>query len=148
MADPAPVLSGLNLVVSDMDATVAFYRLLGLDIPESVVWRSDSGAHHVDLTLGNGFGLDFDSPQLAKSYNAGYRDVQGGGRCVIGFSFDTRDAVDARYAKLIEAGYLGLQPPYDAFWGARYAIVEDPDGNHVGMMSPIDPSRRTGAPSI
>ena len=34
------------------------------------------------------------------------------------------------------------QEPYDAFWGARYAIVEDPDGNAVGLMSPIDPDRQ------
>jgi len=39
------------------------------------------------------------------------------------------------------------QAPYDAFWGARYAIVEDPDGNAVGLMSPIDPDRRTAPPS-
>ncbi len=65
MADGMPVLSGLNLIVRDMDATLAFYRQLGLDIPDSAVWRTDSGAHHVDLSLPNGFGLDFDSKPLA-----------------------------------------------------------------------------------
>jgi hypothetical protein len=35
---------------------------------------------------------------------------------------------------------------FDAFWGARYAIVADPDGNDVGLMSPIDESRRTWPP--
>jgi hypothetical protein len=40
----------------------------------------------------------------------------------------------------------GRQPPFDAFWGARYAIVADPDGNDVGLMSPIDESRRTWPP--
>ena len=43
------------------------------------------------------------------------------------------------------AGYRGQQPPYDAFWGARYAVVEDPDGNAVGIMSPSDPDRRSMA---
>jgi uncharacterized glyoxalase superfamily protein PhnB len=43
-------------------------------------------------------------------------------------------------------GYLGRQPPFDAFWGARYAIVADPDGNDVGLMSPVDESRRTWPP--
>ncbi len=148
MADAAPVLSGLNLIVRDMDATLAFYRQLGLDIPDSAVWRTDSGAHHVVLSLPNGFGLDFDSVPLAKSYNAGYKEAQGGSRSVIGFSVDSRDAVDARYARLTGAGHTGLQPPHDAFWGARYAIVEDPDGNHVGLMSPIDPARRTGSPTV
>jgi hypothetical protein len=55
----------------------------------------------------------------------------------------TRQAVDDRYAELTSAGYRGRQPPFDAFWGARYAIVADPDGNDVGLMSPAEDSRRT-----
>jgi hypothetical protein len=43
---------------------------------------------------------------------------------------------------LTAAGYAGPQPPYDAFWGARYAIVQDPDDNDVGLMSPIDPNAK------
>jgi uncharacterized glyoxalase superfamily protein PhnB len=66
---------------------------------------------------------------------------------VLGFTFPTREAVDERYASLTAAGYGGRQPPFDAFWGARYAIVADPDGNDVGLMSPIDESRRTSAPA-
>ncbi len=58
----------------------------------------------------------------------------------------SREAVDERYAELTSAGYAGRQPPFDAFWGARYAIVADPDGNDVGLMSPIEESRRTWPP--
>ena len=50
------------------------------------------------------------------------------------------------YADLTGAGYAGQQPPYDAFWGARYAVVEDPDGNPVGLMSPLDPAYRSAPP--
>ncbi len=67
-------------------------------------------------------GLDLDSEQLAKSYNAGC-SPDGASRSVIGFSLPTREAVDERYTELTGAGYTGLQPPYDTFWGARYAIV-------------------------
>jgi uncharacterized glyoxalase superfamily protein PhnB len=34
-----------------------------------------------------------------------------------------------------------------AFWGARYAIIEDPNGIPVGVMSPIEPGRKTSPPS-
>lgn len=146
MTKATPVLSGLNLVVRDVDAAVAFYRSLGLEIPESTIWRTESGAHHVDVAPPSGLGLDLDSQQLAKSYNAGWSPT--GPRSVIGFSFPTRQDVDERYAELTGAGYVGLQPPYDAFWGARYAIVEDPDGNHVGLMSPVDPARRSRPPAV
>ena len=96
-----------------------------------------------------GFTLEFDSPALAKHYNAGWHAAAGGGtRSVIGFSVSSREAVDERYAQLIAAGYNGRQPPYDTFWGARYAVIEDPDGNHVGIMSPLDPARRSASPAM
>lgn len=145
MTKSKPVLNGLNLVVRDMEATLAFYRKLGVEIPDSVVWRTESGAHHVDVPTPDGIGLDFDSVQLAKSYNAGWEAMSGS---IIGFSLPSREEVDERYREMTEAGYTGLQPPYDALWGARYAVVEDPDGNHVGLMSPLDPTRRGAPPSI
>jgi catechol 2,3-dioxygenase-like lactoylglutathione lyase family enzyme len=146
MTDAPLVLDQLNLVVRDMEATLAFYRRLGLHIPDSAVWRTASGAHHVEVAMPNGVQLDFDSVALAKRYNAGWREPAGGSRSVIGFALPSRDAVDARYAELTGAGHTGRQPPYDAFWGARYAVVADPDGNDVGLMSPIDESRRFWPP--
>jgi predicted enzyme related to lactoylglutathione lyase len=41
-----------------------------------------------------------------------------------------------------------VSPPWDAFWGSRYAIVADPDGNHVGIMSPSEPKRRYQGPEL
>jgi uncharacterized glyoxalase superfamily protein PhnB len=62
---------------------------------------------------------------------------------VPGFKVDGRERVDEIYADLAAAGYRGQQPPYDAFRGARYAVIEDPGGNAVGIMSPVDPDRRS-----
>lgn len=59
----------------------------------------------------------------------------------------TRDEVDALYADLVKHGGAGRQPPYDAFWGSRFAIVDDPDGHPVGLLSPVDPARRFWPPS-
>ncbi len=139
----------IDLVTADMDATVAFYRALGITIPETAIWKTESGRHHVDLTMPGGMTIHFDSPALAKVYNKGYRKPTGtGSRVVIGFRVATRDDVDRTHRKLTELGHKSPQPPYDAFWGARYAIVEDPDGNHVGIMSPLDPARRGGPPAV
>ena len=149
MSDVMPALNQLDIVARDVDAAVAFYRLLGLDIPEIAVWRTPTGAHHVDLHLPNGLTFHIDSPALAKVYNAGWRPQRGeGSQCVVGFSLPTRAAVDECHARMTAAGHPSVQPPYDTFWGARYAIVQDPDGNHVGIMSPSDPARRRGPPSI
>jgi uncharacterized glyoxalase superfamily protein PhnB len=65
---------------------------------------------------------------------------------VLGFRVDTREAVDDVVATLEGSGAAVQQRPYDAFWGARYAVVSDPAGNAVGIMSPVDPERRGEPP--
>lgn len=97
--------------------------------------------------VGGSAGLSFESQALAAEYNAGYRDAPGA-RTVITFRVETRQAVDETYARLARQGARGLQEPHDAFWGARYAIVEDPDGRQVGLMNPSDPARRTPPPAL
>ncbi|HET6914563.1 MAG TPA: VOC family protein [Acidimicrobiales bacterium] len=130
-----PVLDQINLVVADMEATVAFYRRLGLDIPDT---DPAFQAHHRSARFPGGIDFDIDSVEFARHWDEGWRSGAG----VIGFKLASREQVDAVYADLTSAGYVGQQEPYDAFWGARYAIVEDPDGNPVGLMSPLDPARR------
>ncbi len=132
-----------------MDATIAFYRALGVAIPETAIWRTPSGPHHVDIDLPGGMTIHFDSAALAKAYNRGWREPTGtGSRVVIGFRVASREDVDRTHAHLTNLGHRSSQPPYDAFWGARYAIVEDPDGNHVGIMSPSDPAQRSAPPAL
>lgn len=144
MADVRPVLNQLNLVASDFEASVRFYRTLGVEIPDRPA--TPDGVRHAETTMANGFVLEFDNLTLARMYNAAWRGKEGGSRALIGFSVPSREAVDERYAALTAAGYEGRQPPYDTFWGARYAVVADPDGNDVGIMSPLDDSRRSWPP--
>jgi uncharacterized glyoxalase superfamily protein PhnB len=101
---------------------------------------------HVQLRMAGGFSLELDTAGSARLWHAGWRADPASARVVIGFSLPTREAVDERYAELTSAGYAGRQPPFDAFSGARYGIVADPDGNDVGLMSPIEESRRAWPP--
>lgn len=144
-----PDLNQIDLVVRDMDAAIAFYRALGVDIPEAAIWRTATGAHHVDLTMPGGLIVHFDSAALAQVYDRGWREPSGTGtRNVLSFKVSSREEVDRIHDRLTGLGHPSAQPPYDAFWGSRYAIVEDPDGNHIGLMSASDPSRRTAPPEI
>jgi len=65
---------------------------------------------------------------------------------VLGFKVGSRQEVDELVAELAVDGVPVQQDPFDAFWGARYAVVSDPDGNGVGIMSPVDAARRSEAP--
>jgi catechol 2,3-dioxygenase-like lactoylglutathione lyase family enzyme len=134
-----PVIDQFNLVVGDMEASVAFYRLVGFEIPEGdETWD----AHHRSASAG-GLDLDLDSTQFAAQWNPGWR----GGMGVLGVKVASREAVDERHDVLTKAGHRSQLAPMDAFWGARYAIVEDPDGNPVGIMSPADPAYRSEPPA-
>jgi len=143
MSEPDVRVDQLNLVVDDMETTLAFYRRLGLTIDSPGEWPAGSGALHAEVGTPDGFRLEFDNVAMARIWHAGWRDQPGpGGRAVVGVALPSRDAVDAQYQEWTAAGCPGRQPPYDAFWGARYAVVEDPEGRHVGLMSPIDADRR------
>ena len=86
--------------------------------------------------------VDLDSKTLRGDVERGW---PGGSGAVLGFKVDSRAEVDALVAALAAAGAAVQQEPYDAFWGARYAVVSDPDGNGVGIMSPVDPALRRDA---
>ncbi len=138
MANPEPVFNQVNLVVRDMDATVDFYRRLGVNVaPTTPDWDQ----HHRNIDVEGGLHFDLDSVAFARRWDEGWPADRTG--AVLGFHFESADAVDETYAAITSAGFAGQQPPYDAFFGARYAVVTDPDGNAVGLMGPRDRSRAT-----
>ena len=142
MSESAPDLHMLNVIVRDMTASLDFYRRLGVAPPDG----AEAAGGHLQLRMPGGFSLELDTAESARLWHAGWRADPASAGVVIGFSLPTREAVDERYAELTAAGYVGRQPPFDAFWGARYAIVADPEGNDVGLMSPQDESRRAWPP--
>ncbi len=145
MPNGKPVLDQINIVTGDFRRSLEFYRRLGVSFPE----RSDDEAAEQFHANGEteGADVDLDSPGFAQVWNKGWTgrgDLVG--RVVVGFKLESRDAVDRTYADMTAAGHRGLQPPYDAFWGARYAVLEDPNGVAIGLMSPIDPAKRHWPP--
>ena len=135
----APSFEMFSIVVRDMEAAVRFYSVLGFEVR---VGHPDWDRHHRTLVTTGGAQIDLDSEAFAHEWDSGCpgRAASGCGG-VLGLRVESREAVDELFQKVLDAGYLAQQQPYDAFWGARYAIVEDPDGNAIGIMSPVDPSR-------
>ncbi|MCU1373453.1 MAG: glyoxalase [Actinomycetia bacterium] len=124
----------VNIVVSDLDASAAFYRLLGLELDAPAEdWPPGTGARHAGSDR-----VDLDNVPMARLWGD---DGLAAGETVLGFSATTPEDVDRLYAELIAAGHKGRRQPHDAFFGARYAIVEDPDGHPIGLMGPRHPER-------
>jgi len=136
MNEHRPILDGINLVVHDMQASVAFSRRLGV-VPDVTEPR---GAHHRTSNVADGLAFDFDSVAFAQQWDQGWPGRPG---AVIGFKVHARDDVDRLFADLTGAGYRAQQAPYDACWRARYAVVEDPDGNAVGSHESTRPQPAT-----
>jgi uncharacterized glyoxalase superfamily protein PhnB len=134
-----PVFAQLNLITSDMAAAVAFYARLGLTpevTPDGV---------HAEAQIRDGVTIEWDTVESVANWDS--RPAAGtGGSTVLSFALPSREAVDALYAELTATGYRGHQVPHDAFFGARYAIVDDPDGNPVGLMSRISAEYRHWPP--
>jgi catechol 2,3-dioxygenase-like lactoylglutathione lyase family enzyme len=127
-------LSMLGVIVRDMPAALRFYRLLGLDIPESedekrfVLHRMGSG---VSIFFDTVFAAHYD-PEHVLPDRAGYGSL---------FEFYLGDdsSVDAKYAQLTAAGYHGRMVPQQST-GPYAAMVDDPDGNVI-LLTSDDPDK-------
>jgi uncharacterized glyoxalase superfamily protein PhnB len=140
-----PVFTGVVLLAHDVEASMTFYERLGATFSFHPNWRR----HHVTCEAPGGLRFEIDSHELSRAYDTGWVEpVAGTSRAILVFEVPSRDAVDDRFAAATGAGAHAHLPPFDAFWGARYAVVDDPDGNQVGLMSPVDESRQTAPPAL
>ncbi|MFB9604176.1 VOC family protein [Streptomyces roseofulvus] len=128
--DLTPRLDLVGLVVSDMAASLAFYRRLGLDIPAGA-----ESAPHVEAVLPGGLRIAWDTEDVVRSFDPGWTRPAGGHRIELAFRCGSPAAVDAVYEELVAAGYGGHLKPWDAVWGQRYAVVLDPDGSGVSLFA-------------
>ncbi|MFI9253813.1 VOC family protein [Streptomyces sp. NPDC053069] len=122
----------IGVVTSDMGASLAFYRRLGLAFPEGAEEQP-----HVHAELPGGLNFALDTEETVRSFHPGWRPPEGGGRMGLAFRCGSPAEVDALYEDLVAAGYHGELKPWDAFWGQRYATVHDPDGNGVDLFAPL-----------
>jgi uncharacterized glyoxalase superfamily protein PhnB len=122
----------IGLVVEDMGRSLAFYRELGLDLPEDADQQP-----HVETTFPGGLRLAWDAQETVRGFDPDWQPATGGPQISLAFLLDGPAEVDAAYDRLVSLGYEGHMPPWDAPWGQRYALVRDPDGNGVDLFSPL-----------
>jgi predicted lactoylglutathione lyase len=121
-------LAMVVLEVQDLEASVRFYRTLGLDVPGPpedrpvVVHRMGSG---VSLLL---------TTRFASAYDATWTRPSSGYQQLLEFYVGEDSAVTEKWLELTGAGYHGRMPPTQTA-GPFAAMVDDPDGNVILLTS-------------
>jgi uncharacterized glyoxalase superfamily protein PhnB len=113
-----------------MARSIAFYRALGLDVPET----PDEG--HVDTFLPNGVRFMLDSEEVIRSFLPDWQR-EDGNQVSIALECASPAEVDEVYARVIGAGFEGEKEPWDADWGQRYALLIDPDGVRINLYASL-----------
>jgi uncharacterized glyoxalase superfamily protein PhnB len=120
----------MGVVSSDMAESIRFYRLLGLDVPDT----PEEG--HVDTFLPNGVRFMLDSEEVIRSFRPEWSRVTGN-QLALAFECESPADVDEVYARVTGEGFVGEKEPFDAFWGQRYAQLRDPDGVPIDLYAEL-----------
>ena len=119
-----PRFTMVVLLIEDVPRSLAFYRRLGVAFPPDADTRSD-----LVVDMGGGHNIVWTTTFVGNDPD---RQPPGGGsRIMLEFFVDGRDAVDAKWAELTEAGYRGRRAPWLTRFDAWMCLVDDPDGNTV-----------------
>jgi catechol 2,3-dioxygenase-like lactoylglutathione lyase family enzyme len=125
-----PLLNAIGIVVSDMARSIHFYRLLGLDVPET------PGEGHIDTFLQNGVRFMLDSEDTVRSFRPEWTR-ETGNQLSLAFECESPAEVDETFGRVTADGFESEKEPWDAFWGQRYAQLRDPDGVPVDLYAAL-----------
>ena len=123
-------LNYVSFIVSDMQKSLEFYRLLGLPIPEDV----DATQDHVEIEQ-DGVRIAWETQEMIQGIDPDWKPTSQPGRVGFALQAISPAEVDAAVNRIQQAGYAVKTQPWDAFWGQRYATVTDPDDVSVDVFA-------------
>ena len=126
----SPNLDFFGIVVSDMARSVAFYRRLGLEFPAGA-----ENEPHVEALLPGGMRYALDTEEVMRMFDPEWKRPTDGHMVGGAFRCESPEEVDRVYRELVDAGATPHKEPWDAFWGQRYAQIEDPDGTVIDLYA-------------
>jgi uncharacterized glyoxalase superfamily protein PhnB len=125
-----PELNAIGIVASDMARSIRFYRLLGLDFPDT------PGEGHIEAPLGSGARVMLDSEEVIRSFKPEW-ERENGNQLGLAFECASPSEVDEVHARIVADGFESEKEPWDAFWGQRYAQLLDPDGVEISLYAAL-----------
>jgi uncharacterized glyoxalase superfamily protein PhnB len=103
--------------------------LLGLEIPANM-----DNEQPAEVVLPGGFRIAWDSLEIIKGIDPNWVEPTGQ-QMTLAFKCESAAEVVQLHKSITESGYQGHKVPWDAFWGQRYAVVLDPNGNSVDLFA-------------
>ncbi len=123
-------LDAIGIISKDMPKSILFYQLLGVEL------KGIQGVDHWEGTTPSGVRLMLDSVALMKEINPDWKEANGS-NIVLCFKQKTPKDVDKLYSKIKSSGFKSIKEPWDAFWGQRYASVQDPNQNQIDLFATL-----------
>jgi uncharacterized glyoxalase superfamily protein PhnB len=123
-------LNAIGIVADSIPASLDFYRLLGVDVPEA------GEEPHAEAVAG-GWRLMWDTRKSIIELGLGGEQPRGGQPMTLAFECDSAEELDRTFAAVTAAGHGWFREPWDAPWGQRYAVLIDPDGLHVDLYAAL-----------
>ncbi|MFY9917180.1 MAG: VOC family protein [Mycobacterium sp.] len=96
----------VEIATGDLRQALAFYRLLGLDVPEP-------DGPHVEVELPGGNTLAFDEEEITAGMHPGWTPPTQQGRVALAFRVSDPSQVDALFERITAAGNPGALKPFD-----------------------------------
>lgn len=119
----------VNLYTRDIEAGIRFYRDL-LGFVETFRTPAEGTPEHVELKL-HDFAIGLGTVEAAKRVH----DVDAEPGVATMVLVIWADDVDEAFTELVSAGVPVLQEPHDTGNNNRNALLRDPDGNLVEIVS-------------
>lgn len=127
-------LNAVGVFTSNLSETVKFYSLLGFKFPE---FKADE--QHVEaVTILGGTRLMIDTDKLVESLIG--EKPRPGNCSVFALQYETVEELNEVATKVAASGHKVIKEPWDAFWGQRYCVVQDPDGHRIDLYATLKAS--------
>ena len=116
----------IGVIVEDMARALAFYRRLGVDVPED-----SEDKPHVEVKM-SGLTFFLNTKRHNARWDPARAEISGTGyRMILEFYLKDRALVDAKYAEMIGYGYASHVAPFEVSPTLYFAMIDDPDGNTI-----------------
>ncbi len=128
-------INAVSVTSKNMKDSVEFYKILGFEFSEF----KENEQHIEPKTPDGSARLMIDTDKLVQEITN--EEPKPGNHAGFAILYDSVDEVNEVAARIKSAGFTVIKEPWDAFWGQRYAIVEDPDGYRMDLYAYLNDAK-------